>query len=116
MTHPPKSKFVQLFERDKGRCVYCGMDLTADYDRFMMATEDHLVPASKGGEGRNLENLILSCMVCNRLKANYVPESVDATKERRKYIAAIREYIYRRRSEKLKEFMEVTHPDQSDYR
>jgi len=116
MAHPPKSKFVQLFERDKGRCVYCGMDLTADYDRFMMATEDHLVPASKGGKGRNLENLILSCIVCNRLKANFVPESVDATKDRRKYIAAIREHIYKRRSEKLNEFMEVTHPDQSDYR
>jgi 5-methylcytosine-specific restriction endonuclease McrA len=115
MVHPPKSKFVQLFERDKGRCVYCGMDLTADYDRFMMATEDHLVPASKGGKGRNLENLILSCMVCNRLKANYAPESIDAIKERRKYISAVREYIYRRRSEKLKEFMQVTHPDQSDY-
>jgi 5-methylcytosine-specific restriction endonuclease McrA len=116
MTHPMKSIFVQLFERDKGRCVYCGMDLTADYDRFMMATEDHLVPVSKGEKARKLENLILSCMVCNRLKSNHVPESVDVTKDRRKYIAAIREYIYKRRSEKLKEFMEVTHPDQSDYR
>lgn len=115
MAHPPKSKFMQLFERDKGRCVYCGMDLTADYDRFMMATEDHLIPASKGGIGRNLENLILSCMVCNRLKADYAPELVDAIKERRKYIAAVREYIHRRRSEKLKEFMQVTHPDQSEY-
>ena len=115
MAHPPKSKFVQLFERDKGRCVYCGMDLTADHDRFMMATEDHLVPASKGGKGRNLENLILSCAVCNRLKSDYAPESVDPIKERRKYIAAVREYIYKRRSEKLKEFIQVTHPDQSDY-
>jgi hypothetical protein len=42
--------------------------------------------------------------------------ATSATKERRKYIAAIREYIYKRRSEKLKEFMQVTHPDQSDYR
>jgi CRISPR/Cas system Type II protein with McrA/HNH and RuvC-like nuclease domain len=116
MTHPSKSKFVQLFERDKGRCVYCGMDLTADYDRFMMATEDHLIPVSRGGKGRELENLILSCMVCNRLKENYIPESIDIAKDRRKYIAAIREYIYKRRSEKLREFMQVTHPDQSDYR
>jgi len=91
------------------------MDLTADYDRFMMATEDHLVPVSKAGKGRNLDNLILSCMVCNRLKTNYVPELIDAIKERRKYIAAVREYIYKRRSEKLKEFMQVTHPDQIDY-
>jgi hypothetical protein len=53
MAHPPKSKFVHLAERDKGRCVYSGMDLTADHDRFMMATEDHPVPTSKGGEGRH---------------------------------------------------------------
>jgi len=91
------------------------MDLTADYDRFMMATEDHLVPVSKRGKGRDLANLIPSCMVCNRLTANCVPEAIDADKERRKYIAAVREHMYRRRSDKLKEFMQVTHPDQSDY-
>lgn len=115
MPHPPKSIFLQLFERDKGRCVYCGMDLTADYDRFMMATEDHLVPTSKVGKKRHLENLILSCAVCNRLKANYIPEGIDAVKERRRYIMTVREYIHKRRSEKLKDFMKVTHPDQSDY-
>ena len=116
MAQQPKPIFVQLFERDKGRCVYCGMDLTADYDRFMMATEDHLVPAAKGEKRRTLGNLILSCMVCNRLKADFVPESIDPIKERRKYIAAVRDHIYKRRSEKLREFMQVTHPDQADYR
>jgi hypothetical protein len=55
-------------------------------------------------------------MVCNRLKANYIPEAIDVAKDRRKYIAAIREHIHKRRSEKLREFMQVTHPDQSDYR
>lgn len=115
MKNQPKSKFMQLFERDKGRCVYCGMDLTADYDRFMMATEDHLVPVSKGAVGRDLANLILSCMVCNRLKGNYVPDGLDAGSNRRKYIAAIREHIHKHRSVKLREFMQVTHPDQLDY-
>jgi 5-methylcytosine-specific restriction endonuclease McrA len=115
MPHPIKSIFVQLFERDKGRCVYCGMDLMADPDRFMLATEDHLVPKSKAGKKRVLENLILSCMVCNRLKADFVPDRLDPTTERRSYIAAVREHVYQRRSEKLKEFMQVTHPEQSDY-
>jgi 5-methylcytosine-specific restriction endonuclease McrA len=111
----PKSKFISLFERDKGRCVYCGMDLAADHDRFMMATEDHLVPSSKGGKGRELDNLILSCIVCNRLKGNFMPAGIDAVKDRRKFIAAVREYIYRKRSERIKEFMVVTHPDQAEY-
>jgi len=116
MPLPPKSKFLQLFERDQGRCVYCGLDLKADYDRFMMATEDHLIPASKGGQGRELENLVLSCTVCNRLKANFVPEpTIDSITERRKYIAAVRAYIMKRRSERLKDFMKVTHPGITDY-
>ena len=115
MPTPAKSKFLQLFERDQGRCVYCGLNLKADYDRFMMATEDHLVPVSKG-ETRNLENLLLSCTVCNRLKSNFVPESkIDSTTERREYIASGRAHIMPRRSERLKEFMQVTHPSLADY-
>ena len=116
MTQPPKSKFLQLFERDQGRCVYCGLDLKSDYDRFMMATEDHLVPASVAGKERNLENLILSCAVCNRLKSNFVPDpEIDVKLDRRKYIGAVRAQIMKKRSEKLKEFMQVTHPGLPDY-
>jgi 5-methylcytosine-specific restriction endonuclease McrA len=111
-----KSKFLQLFERDQGRCVYCGLDLKADYDRFMMATEDHLVPASKAGKVRELDNLILSCAVCNRLKSNYIPEpEIDPKLERRKYITDVRAYIMKRRSERMKEFMQITHPELPDY-
>lgn len=116
MPTPPKSIFLQLFERDQGRCVYCGLDLKADYDRFMIATEDHLVPASKGGKGRELEKLILSCTVCNRLNADFVPNPpIDPKRERRKYIAAERAHIMSRRGERMKEFMQVTHPGLTDY-
>ena len=65
MGTPPKSIFLQLFERDQGRCVYCGMDLKADYDRFMMATEDHLVPGSK--ETRIVANLMARPAVRNNV-------------------------------------------------
>ena len=116
MPAQPKSKFLQLFERDQGRCVYCGLDLKADYDRFMMATEDHLVPGSKGGLGRDLTNLVLSCRVCNGLKANFVPEpAIDPVADRRKYITSVRAHIMKKRSERLKEFMQVTHPGLMDY-
>ena len=116
MAEPPKSKVLQLFERDQGRCVYCGLDLKADYDRFMMATEDHLVPGSRGGAGRELANLVLSCRVCNDLKGNFVPDPpLDPMKQRRNYIAAVRAHIMRRRSDRLKEFMQVTHPGMKDY-
>jgi len=116
VAEPPKSKFLQLFERDQGRCVYCGVDLKADYDRFMMATEDHLVPESKGGGGRELEKLVLSCRVCNGLKGNFVPHPpLDPIKDRRKYVTEVRAHIMKKRSERLKEFMQVTHPGLKDY-
>jgi hypothetical protein len=82
----------------------------------MMATEDHLVPGSKGGRGRELSNLVLSCRVCNGLKANFVPEpAIDPLTDRRHYIVAVRTYIMKRRSERLKEFLKVTHPGMTDY-
>src|SRR5260221_6602987 len=116
MGHPAKSKFLQLFERDLGRCVYCGLDLKADYDRFMMATEDHLVPGSVKGYARDFSNLILSCGVCNRLKGHFIPDPpIDPVKNRRKYISAVREHILKRRAEKIREFLQVNHPGVSDY-
>ncbi len=112
----PKSKFVQVFERDQGRCVYCGRDLKADFDTFMMAEEDHLVPGSKSGYKRDLDNLVLACSVCNRLKANFEPSpAIDAKKERRRYVTAVRAYIMQRRGERMKEFLQVTHPTLPDY-
>src|SRR6185437_1229610 len=103
MPTPPKSIFLQLFERDQGRCVYCGLDLKADHNRFMMATEDHLIPVSKlAARNRDLVNLVLSCRVCNGLKANFVPEPpIDPVKDRRKYVSAVRAHIMRKRSERL---------------
>jgi hypothetical protein len=50
------------------------------------------------------------------LKADFVPEPViDARTDRRKYIAAIRAHIMKRRSERMKDFMKATHPDIPDY-
>ncbi len=112
----PKSKFLQLFERDLGRCVYCGLDLREDVDRFMMATEDHLSPASKVGHARDLENLVLSCQTCNRFKSDFVPNPpIDPKKRRKEYITAVRAHIMSKRGERLKEFLKVTHPDRPDY-
>ena len=112
----PKSKFVQLFERDLGRCVYCGLDLKAGFDLFMMATEDHLVPISKGGSSHEVENLVLSCRTCNSLKSNFVPvPPLDPKKQRKQFITAVRKHILAKRSDRLTEFLKVTHPNLTDY-
>lgn len=111
-----KSIFIQVFERDLGRCVYCGRDLKADFDTFMMAEEDHLVPGSAGTYARTLKNLVLCCSVCNRLKANFVPNPpIDVNRKKKAYMRAVRSHIMKRRGERVKEFLQVTHPNIPEY-
>lgn len=47
-------------------CAYCVRSCVE------CATIDHLIPLSKGGDNR-LENLVLACQECNRLKADKLP-------------------------------------------
>jgi hypothetical protein len=57
------SKRVQIFERDKWLCHYCGDKVTEKN-----ATIDHLHPQSKGGKN-DRENLVACCLMCNSLKS-----------------------------------------------
>ena len=88
--------------------------MLADFESFMSAEEDHLLPKSKEGADES-DNIVTSCNVCNRLKSNYVPKNVDVA-ERGKYISDVRAYIMNRRAEKMKDFMGwVTHGKKEYY-
>lgn len=52
----------------ENRCSYCGRE----YSDRIKKTKDHLVPKSKGGNGR--ENIIHCCGDCNNIKADRTPE------------------------------------------
>ena len=63
-----KQLFEDIFARDRGRCVYCGVKtlrlrrgLHRSPDR---ATLDHVIPKSQGGRLIR-ENLVLACQACN---------------------------------------------------
>jgi len=60
-----------LFERDKGCCQLCGDALSAStkYPHPKTATQDHIIPLSKGGTHER-KNLQLACFDCNRRKSN----------------------------------------------
>jgi 5-methylcytosine-specific restriction endonuclease McrA len=64
--------FADIFERDYCiRCAYCQKDLIADTkDTSRVATIDHIIPVSKGGEVFNLDNLVSACYSCNQNKAD----------------------------------------------
>ena len=65
-----KVKFSRhnLFVRDNYRCQYCRRQLPAN-----RLTYDHVIPVAKGG-GKNWENIVTSCVDCNREKGDRTPD------------------------------------------
>lgn len=59
---------TNLFARDKFRCQYCG-------ERFPPSdlTYDHVLPVASGGR-KSWENIVTSCIPCNRRKGDRTPE------------------------------------------
>lgn len=55
-----------IWRRDRG-CVFCCKRLP-----FRLATIDHLIPQSKGGEN-TLDNLVVACVDCNSEKQDKLP-------------------------------------------
>lgn len=60
-----------LYIRDKGICSYCEQQI--DYD---LATNDHILPASKGGS-TSWENCTLACKPCNNKKGDRTPKEAN---------------------------------------
>ncbi len=95
------SKALQEFD---GHCAYCGKYLLADFDTFMTAQEDHLVPSSKDGPD-DKNNIVIACSVCNMLKSNKIPDKITLKPENREeYIHEIRKIIMQGRVEKMKDY------------
>ena len=68
-TPPVTSK--TLFQRDHQICAYCGRWFSQT-----KLTKDHVLPKSKGGKD-NWENLVSSCKLCNKEKADRTPEQAN---------------------------------------
>lgn len=75
----PQVKFSRnnLFARDKYRCQYCGRRHTA-----AELTYDHVFPVARGGR-KNWQNIVTSCITCNRHKGNRTPEEAGMALLRR---------------------------------
>lgn len=58
----------KLFARDKFQCAYCG-----GVFHPAKLSRDHIIPTSRGGEDV-WENVVTSCMDCNRRKSNRTPK------------------------------------------
>ena len=58
----PTAKRFKVLRRDNFTCQYCGAKAPA-----VVLQVDHVVPVSQGGDGE-MDNLVTSCVTCNRGK------------------------------------------------
>jgi hypothetical protein len=59
-------------------CVYCGVDLTAEYYRWLLLCVDHVIPLGECKRlgipeewAKSYSNIVLSCLGCNGLDNRY---------------------------------------------
>jgi len=62
-----------VYERDNGRCQYCGHDVSLNKMTF-----DHVLPRSQNGQ-TSWANIVCSCLKCNIKKANKTPKEAHMT-------------------------------------
>jgi 5-methylcytosine-specific restriction endonuclease McrA len=66
--HRPRPSRKSIYERDKGRCIYTGKQVS--YGAFDL---EHIMPRSRGGKD-TFENLAVSCKDVNNFKGDRTPE------------------------------------------
>ena len=57
-----------IYHRDKNTCQYCGKKFSTQNLNI-----DHVIPKSKGGKN-SWDNLVCSCVKCNRTKGDKLPK------------------------------------------
>ncbi len=95
---------VKIGIRAGFKCEYCDKDLLASVDNYKEWQKDHIIPKFKEGENTDrIENIALSCRTCNvSIKNRWNPAEVTGNNaSRQELIAAVREYVRKRRTEIL---------------
>lgn len=71
----PPEKALEIFRRDKFKCVYCDFD-GSSFKNWAFLQIDHFIPKSKGGSDESA-NLVTACCICNQMKKDIVFSSRD---------------------------------------
>jgi len=103
---PSDPRWGFVFERDKGFCEYCNLDLLQDFTHYYFAEVDHLLP---NGDPRreDTQYMALACRACNsRLSAAH-RQGLFTVEARKAYLAQTEEHslvkaMYDQRVSKLR--------------
>jgi hypothetical protein len=62
----------------QSECAYCGVDLTADYYRWLLLSVDHVIPVKECARlgiiddwSESYSNMVICCLGCNGLNNRY---------------------------------------------
>jgi 5-methylcytosine-specific restriction endonuclease McrA len=76
---PVKFSRQNIYARDRYTCQYCGVKSASEE-----LTYDHVLPKSRGGK-TEWENIVTSCMACNRKKGGRMPHEASMRLIRRPF-------------------------------
>lgn len=69
-------KHSALYQKQNGKCFYCGADLIVGTSKAEGWSLDHKTPRSKGGHN-HFSNLVLCCRSCNSIKRDIEFETFE---------------------------------------
>lgn len=102
-------KFWDVAIRDRGKCVYCGLDGSLDKRVLSILHLDHLIPRCADGTD-DLENLVLSCSRCNGDKGRFDPSEGVSKPARKILVKRAKQHILTQRSRYLADLYKILAP------
>lgn len=82
---------LQILERDKYCCQYCGLDGTASFENALEMSVDFVIPRARRGK-KDPSNLVACCRSCNSIKGTRVYQNLEDAKA---YVLKHREQLRR---------------------
>ena len=70
---------LDILERDRYRCQYCGLDGLASFDNALAMSVDFVVPRARKGK-KDPRNLVACCRACNMIKGRRVYSNFEEAK------------------------------------
>ncbi len=75
-----------VFNKNKGYCTYCEVDLLTSLSTFWSAQRDHVKPRASGG-GEKESNMVIACPTCNQALSRQT--NLHSVQERKEFIRII---------------------------